>query len=139
MAVWVNVWGRTFGRRFGIVLVTSSLVGCIDDFDHPEGYGRADGTSNGSSTNQYDCTDLCDDTRACSDIPEYDCESQCVGIGNISREAGCQDEFDAVMKCISRLSDPCAQQESACYSEINDFSNCVSRFCDRQPERCATL
>jgi hypothetical protein len=140
MVVWVNVWGKALGRCVGLVAVAWSLVGCIDDFDHPEGYGAgASGGSNGSGSLHYACIDLCNDTRSCSDISATDCARQCANIEGIVRDAGCRDSFDSALRCISRLDDPCAEQQQACYSPINDFSTCIALYCQEDPGRCPTL
>jgi hypothetical protein len=140
MIVWVNVWGKVLGERLGIVTVALALClgGCIDDFDHPQGYG-GDGSNGGSSgVSGYDCAALCRESQSCDGSDPRDCKSECDQVENLVNQSGCDDSFNNVLRCLSRLSDPCSQQD-VCADDINDFSTCISLFCQVHPEDCSTF
>jgi hypothetical protein len=130
--VWVNVWGAARVLRFAtLVVMGSAAAGCIDDFDHPKGYGRSGGAS------AYDCRDLCSDSRRCdSDASEAECRSQCASIERIVDDAGCERAWDDVLDCAGSAPGSCETASNVCADELEDFTTCLSNYCSTYPEDC---
>jgi hypothetical protein len=131
--VWVNVWGRVPLQQFATLVLASSVAwGCIDDFDHPKGYGRAGGAGD------YDCESLCDESERCDNgASASECRSQCGMLEGILRRSGCDDPFDDVLECLSNARDVCSAQSDVCQPEVEDFTSCFSRYCSSYPEDCS--
>jgi hypothetical protein len=131
MPVWVNVWGRARDeglRAASLTLLVVSLVGCIDDFDNPKGYGAEPGANGGTGGGgglnvRPDCSDVCAESRRCSGGGELDCRDECAELESLARASGCERELDEVLKCLDRLTNVCTQQD-ACYPAVEDFSFC---------------
>ncbi|HVR18932.1 MAG TPA: hypothetical protein VMS65_04535 [Polyangiaceae bacterium] len=139
MSVWVNVWGGPPGRRgkLGLAALVCALAlsGCIDDFDHPKGYGRSPGASNGSNGTDG-CAELCTEYASCdSSTSASECRSQCGETERLVRAAGCDGVYDDLLDCYARADDLCAAPES-CAREVDDFAACISDHCLNHIDGC---
>jgi hypothetical protein len=85
--------------------------------------------------NGYDCVDLCRDSQSCDFADPADCKSQCEELEGFLDVSDCDDSFRQVLRCMSRLDDPCSQQD-VCTGEIDDFATCVVQNCDVRPDKC---
>lgn len=128
MRVWVNVWGS-------LALLGPLLVGCIDDFDDPHGYGPSDGTSDTFGDRRLSCSDLCEESARCGTGDIEDCRDQCNQLTEISRRAGCTDDLEDVLDCLAAGTSVCTQQDR-CESVTFDFSNCIERYCGTRYDEC---
>ena len=98
MPMWVNVWGK-------MALLAPLVVACIDDFDDPKGYGPSDGTRDTFGDRGVSCTELCREGAACGDgIDDDDCREQCDELTQVSRRAGCTEDFEELLDCLAGLS-----------------------------------
>jgi hypothetical protein len=132
--VWVNVRGRARLLRFAtLVVISSALAGCIDDFDHPKGYG---GNGSGSASG-YDCEDLCADSQGCdSEVSASECRSRCTAVERIVRSASCQRVWNETLDCVSGAPKTCNAANDYCASELEDFTACLASYCSSYPEQC---
>jgi hypothetical protein len=131
----VNVWRAAQPLRFATLLATSSvLAGCIDDFDHPNGYG--DGGS--ASPNGYDCEAFCTDSQACeSEGSTSECRSQCIAVERVVRSAGCRGPWDETLDCASSAPRRCGGASEYCATELENFAACLGDYCTDHPSECS--
>jgi len=139
MSVWVNVWGAPPARRgkMGLAAFVCALAlsGCIDDFDHPRGYGRSPDGSDASDRGD-DCAELCTKYARCDGSTDAsECRSQCDDTERIVRAAGCDREYDDLIDCYARADDFCSASES-CAREVDDFAACISAHCLNDIDGC---
>jgi hypothetical protein len=101
----------------GVVTVAllASASGCIDDFDDPKGYGGR----------RVACPDLCERSARCEGADPADCERDCDEAEAEVAAAGCSEEYEEFLDCLSRLEDVCRWQE-ACESTLQRFAICLS-------------
>ena len=136
MRVWVNVWGTVTLRRFCAVGLATLVVGCIDDFDNPKGYGPRDGTNDTFGPSGRTCSELCAQSVACGDGgDEGDCREQCNELTERSRRAGCTDDLEDILDCLAGLSNACTQQEN-CSQAAFHFQSCIESYCQKVPSDC---
>jgi len=124
MSMWVNVWGAPLGRggKMGLAALAFALIGCIDDFDNPKGYGGPPGG--------YDCATLCAESARCEDgSEETACRSQCDELERIVRAADCERTLDDLVGCYTRADDFCSVPDE-CTDEANALSSCVTSYCE---------
>jgi hypothetical protein len=106
----------------GLAAVAFTLIGCIDDFDHPKGYGGPPGGP--------DCAALCAESATCSDGEEEDdCRQQCDELERIVRAADCERTLDDLLGCYTRADSLCSLPDE-CADDANDLSACVTTYCE---------
>jgi hypothetical protein len=119
--------------------VACALVGCIDDFDHPKGYGtrqRIEPTDE-PRTEPADCFDLCVESAGCpnvGDVGPGDCANQCSEMERLVEYAGCEDSFQDYLDCYASA-DACSADD-VCTVEGSRLSQCFSTTCERDPASC---
>jgi hypothetical protein len=135
MRVWVNVWG-TVTRRLVAVALAPLLVGCIDDFDDPKGYGPRDGTSDTFGPSNLTCSELCEESASCDGGgDDDDCSEQCSELTGVARRAGCTEDFEEILDCLAGLRNVCSQQED-CSQVAFHFQSCIESYCQTNPSDC---
>lgn len=138
MRVWVNVRGAL--PRFSIALgVTWALGGCIDDFDHPKGYGTRQRIEppDEPRTEPATCFDVCVESAGCPDVgyvSPNDCADQCSEMERLVEYSGCEASFRDYLDCYAAL-DACATKQT-CAVEGSSLSQCFSTTCERDPASC---
>jgi len=138
---WVNVWASARGGRsgFAVVLFASCLGGCIDDFDHPEGYGTGAQGKRTTTSSGYDCKDVCEESSGCYDEDVGGCASQCGVLEDAVRASNCYESYQAVLACYEHASSVCTAQDGTCFEATNEFSGCVTTYCENHPADCGGL
>jgi hypothetical protein len=136
MRVWVNVWGTVTFRRLVAMGLATLVVGCIDDFDNPKGYGPRDSSGDTFGPSSKTCSELCEESATCfGGSDDDDCREQCSELTEVSRRAGCMDDFEEILDCLGGLRDACTQQEH-CSQAAFHFQSCMESYCSTNPSDC---
>ena len=71
-----------------------------------------------------DCESQCEDANECEG-PDNDCAKDCEELEKAIEKAGCEDQYDDYLSCVSDLDDVCKASASDCKSENDAFGKCM--------------
>jgi hypothetical protein len=90
-----------------------------------------------ASCGEYSCEDFCEARAECpgSSTNSANCESGCEDLERQNDDFGCNDEYDAIMKCLEKLDDVCDQKtaERECGAEADAWEDCITGYCQEHP------
>jgi len=140
MCVWVNVRGTLPRVSLGLRVlgVACALVGCIDDFEHPKGYGSRQRIEPPEPpVEPASCFELCVETGQCPNTgfaSPSDCADQCDEIERLVEYAGCEGSFRDYLDCFA--AEAACYAPEACDVESQALSQCFASTCERAPKSC---
>lgn len=82
-----------------------------------------------------DCTSVCEDSKDCADADKStDCDKACDESKKAADEAGCSDQYDDLLSCLSDIDDLCKSDGTECIKETLALSSCTLKYCEAHPD-----
>jgi len=114
---------------FITLALTSLLVGCGPDCvslcEQAQDEGDCfDEVSSDGDTRDTDCEDFCEDVEEVVD----------------EEKAGCEDEYDELLSCMSDADNACDSLEDECEDDRDELEECIADYCDdNSSDECEEL
>jgi hypothetical protein len=87
--------------------------------------GEPPSTCTEGTTRNATCTAVCERAASCSD-PSTDCAASCADLEQQAAVAGCTNELQDYVDCVSTCDDACAVTAYDCPSSFDAFTSCMA-------------
>jgi len=86
------------------------------------------------------CVSACEDANECAGATKVDCDEQCDKFETLAEDAGCSDQYDDFVSCVSDKDDQCKADDS-CNDELTKLGTCAGPYCMKSEHaaQCAAL
>lgn len=81
------------------------------------------------------CEDICEQRNGCEGAEVVpDCAAACAAELEVAKNAGCADEYDAMLSCQGTVSS--CTSKTFCAGQEGAYAVCVSEACGEDPSKC---